>query len=177
MKSGLRDVIAGPRCRLVPLSSRHTDDVVSWRNDPANARWFSAVHHFTRDGHEAWLARADESGTDFNWAIETVDGAPVGTIALYNVDWEGKRAEYGRVLVGEAAARGKGFGRAATSLVFEAAYRTGLDELYLVVKDDNAAAIRLYVSLGFERTGSSGGMLHMATRLREKSVSGAIGCS
>jgi RimJ/RimL family protein N-acetyltransferase len=168
---GLGRTLSGDRVRLVPLGSEHTDLVVAWRNDAQNARWFLEGAQFTRDGHIAWLAKRVGSETDFNWIIEDSEG-PVGAIGLYDVDWTDRRAEIGRLVLGEPSARGKGYALEAVHLLAEAAQRAGLTMLFLKVKSDNESAIRLYLRTGFQTVSGRDGVDRMELALRKPGEAG-----
>ena len=47
------------------------------------------------------------------------DEIPVGTIALYNIDFENNIAEFGRLLIGNTIFRGKNIAFRATKLLCE----------------------------------------------------------
>jgi RimJ/RimL family protein N-acetyltransferase len=86
-------------------------------------------------------------------------------VSLYNVDWLLGSAEFGRIVIGEPAARGKGYGLRATRLVLGIAGDAGLRTIHLEVKSDNAAAIRLYEKTGFVNTLSKDGLDIMQVEL------------
>ena len=85
-----------------------------------------------------------------------------GQISLYRVDWSCRRAEFGRLLIGEADATGRGLASEAMTLLIGHAVSTwGLREIELEVFADNAAAIALYAAQGFEVCEQRGPMLRM----------------
>jgi len=131
----------------------HTSHVVKWRSDPENSRWFLTSQTITAEGHEKWLAQQSASGKHFNWLIQLNDGTPVGMIAVYNLDTSTGTAEFGRLLIGEPDALGKGIGREASELAIALSVSAGLSELYLSVLKSNAKARALYDKLGFIVTG------------------------
>jgi RimJ/RimL family protein N-acetyltransferase len=141
--------IAGKTCALTLLTPAHTSHVVKWRNDPENARWFLTSQTITAEGHEKWLAQQSASGKHFNWLIQLDDGTPVGMISVYNLDPSTGSAEFGRLLIGEPEALGKGIGREASELAIALSVSAGLSELYLSVLKNNAKARTLYDKLGF----------------------------
>jgi RimJ/RimL family protein N-acetyltransferase len=143
------------------MGLEHTDLVVRWRNDRQNSRWFLDQTPFTTAGHTIWLARRTGSDIDFNWVIEEIEGGPVGAIGLYDVDWATRGAEIGRLVLGEPAARGKGYALEAVRLVTEAAQHSGLETLFLEVKSDNDPAIRLYARAGFHKVSRRNGVDRM----------------
>ena len=74
-------------------------------------------------------------------------------IAVYNLDTSTGTAEFGRLLIGEPDALGKGIGREASELAIALSVSAGLSELYLSVLKSNAKARALYDKLGFIVTG------------------------
>jgi RimJ/RimL family protein N-acetyltransferase len=148
------DLLPLETCNLVPLDFVHSLDVVRWRNDPANALWFTTSHKFTVEGHEAWLVKARASKTDFNWMIEDKAGEPIGTIGLYNLDRSAGRVEIGRILIGNNKNRRGGYARAAIAALLQLCRISGISVVYLYVLPGNKKAIQLYRSLDFKVTES-----------------------
>ena len=86
-------------------------------------------------------------------------------MAIYNIDWPGGTAEFGRLMIGEADAAGRGLAREATAAVVALALeQLGLQEVYLEVFPSNVRAIKVYEACGFEVTGST----EKAVRIVEK---------
>jgi [ribosomal protein S5]-alanine N-acetyltransferase len=76
----------------------------------------------------------------------------LGQVMLHTVSWRHRRAEVGYWLV--SAARGRGVGRTAVSLVVDWAFATlQLDRVEITTTADNAAARALAASLGFAEEG------------------------
>ena len=161
----LRRGVKGSRCALSPLDVEHTDWVVAWRNDPENSTWFLSHEKFTAEGHERWLSESLAGDNDFNWLIQGPTGSPVGTVGLYHVEWSEKRAEFGRLLIGNPDFRRAGYGGEASYLVLDLARRAGLEECHLVVKEDNVGAIAIYRRLGFRVATEEGKLLQMTLSL------------
>jgi RimJ/RimL family protein N-acetyltransferase len=79
-------------------------------------------------------------------------GPFLGLVMLHSFAWPHRRAELGYWLV--PAARGRGVGRAAVSLLADWAFaKLQLDRLEITTTPDNAAALALARSLGFEWEG------------------------
>ena len=76
----------------------------------------------------------------------------LGQVMLHTVAWRHRRAEVGYWLV--PAARGRGVGRAAVSLLVEWAFETlELERIEITTTPDNVAARALAESLGFREEG------------------------
>ena len=90
---------------------------------------------------------------------------PVGQVALYNIDWEAGRAEFGRLMIGDNEMRGKGVARLATEQLLCAALGAwGLAEVYLEVLSANTRAQRIYKVCGFTETSRREDSLVMTRR-------------
>ncbi len=100
------------RCRLVPFSEAHLSDrYVAWLNDPATVR-FSEQRHRSHDRRscEAYFRDVAASG-DLFIAIEAPELGHVGNITV-SIDGLNRSADVS-IMVGEAAARGRGIATAA----------------------------------------------------------------
>ncbi|MCM1283123.1 MAG: ribosomal protein S18-alanine N-acetyltransferase [Muribaculaceae bacterium] len=112
---------------------------------------------FSRPWSErSFLEAVADKNAYFLTALSSVPDAPAdggglvaGYIGMYVSPPEG---EITNVAVAEAF-RGKGFGTALVAAVQEAAVSLGIGQLFLEVRDSNAAAIRLYEHSGFAEIG------------------------
>jgi len=84
--------------------------------------------------------------------VEDGEGTRVGLVELVEIDHLHRRAEF-LVMVSPDHQR-RGYARAATTLAINYAFRVlNLYKLFLLVDVDNAPAIHIYESLGFQREG------------------------
>ncbi len=128
---------------------------LAWRNQDEIRKWFFTSDRIAPDAHRAWFESYCRRDDDFVFIIEERASAncPIGQVSLYHVDWDAGRGEFGRLMIGEFAARGKGLAREATALLVREALTTlGLREVYLSLRADNAAALSMYRACGFEIT-------------------------
>jgi diamine N-acetyltransferase len=134
---------------LRPLEYSDLPLTLSWRNLDHIRIWFFHSEIITLQDHKEWFNRYSELDNDFIFMI-LYEQKPVGQISLYNIDWEGKNGEYGRLMIGDASARGKNIARTATNLMINLAFDTfKLEEVHLFVKKENVAAIVVYLRCGF----------------------------
>lgn len=138
---------------LRSLEERDLPLTMQWRNDERSLRWFMSDRPLEWLPHVAWFTRYMASDSrDCMFFAETNEGVPVGQSSVYNFSSDGRRAEVGRFL-SDPDLRGRGFFREALLLTLDAAFGPlALDEVFLEVLADNARAIRLYESVGFEST-------------------------
>jgi diamine N-acetyltransferase len=148
-------LVRGP-IRLRLLEEADLAQTLAWRNQDHIRKWFFYSEVILPEQHRAWFNDYSQREDDFVFVIEqdTLQGYwPVGQISLYHINWETKRGEYGRVMIGEADAAGKGLAREATQAVLSIGFEIlGLKEIFLEVISTNVRAIRLYKSVGFQTT-------------------------
>ncbi len=155
------------RVRLRLLEEADLPMTRAWRNQDHIRRWFFNSDIITPEQHHAWWRRYHERDDDFVFVIEETDTLkrPIGQVALYNIDWAAGRAEFGRLMIGEAAAQGQGLARLATStIVDEALTAWAINEVYLEVLPENLPALAIYRSCGFRELGCHVGVIHMEKR-------------
>ena len=125
---------------------------LNWRNQDHIRSWFFYSDLITPEQHRAWFDQYRERDDDFVFIIEETETLrrPIGQVSLYSIDWTDRRAEFGRLMIGDREAQGKGLARRAARLLVEAAFdRFGLKEIHLEVIKDNAPAVAIYRQIGF----------------------------
>ena len=129
-----------------------TDLIVGWRNTDSVRKNFIYQALFTRESHENWIRTKVETGEVVQMIIcEIGSNRPVGSVYVRDVDRTHHKAEYG-IFIGEADARGKGYGTAAAKLMIRYCFEEmKLHRLFLRVYADNQQAIKSYAKAGFER--------------------------
>lgn len=156
--------LAGDRVRLRLLEEADLPCTLAWRNQPHIRRWFVDGQSITVEQHHRWFASYRERDNDFVFVIEETGppSRPVGQVSLYRIDWTRRRAEFGRLMIGEADATRRGLAREATALLLDhAATAWGIREIELEVFADNAPAIALYAATGFRACEAGGPLLRM----------------
>lgn len=156
--------IEGPRLRLRLADAADLPRTLSWRNQDGIRKWFVHSEPLTPDQHRGWFLKYLDRDDDFLFLIEETDRLrkPIGQVGLYRIDWPGRSAEFGRILIGEPDARGLGYAGEATALLLGFAFRDwGLGAVDLEVFADNERAIRVYRRCGFEATGERDGLVLM----------------
>jgi len=149
-------ILTGAACVLRPLRIEDQAVTLPWRQDLETVLGVMGYRlPVTSLGEQSWFdgALKDQSRGRVTMMIEAPDKTPVGLVHLVGVDWVSRVAEFG-ILIGDKGVRGKGVGRDATKLMLEYGFRTlNLNRIWLRVTQGNAAAIRVYERLGFQREG------------------------
>jgi RimJ/RimL family protein N-acetyltransferase len=145
--------IPGDRVALGPLRRELYPLHVRWVNDP-EVGWnvFGGPQERSLEEEGAWLDAESAKLDSAFFLIHVREGdiwRPIGVTSLTEIDPLGGRATF-RILIGDAADRGRGLGREAAELVLSHAFGTlGLRTIALHVFDFNTSARRLYEALGF----------------------------
>jgi diamine N-acetyltransferase len=165
-KRQIAPLVSG-RVRLRLLEEADLPMTRAWRNQDHIRKWFFNSDLVAPERHEAWWRQYRDRDDDFVFIIEETEALkrPVGQVALYNIDWAARRAEFGRLMIGEVDAQGRGFARLATATVVAAALTAwDFDEVYLEVLEANLPALAIYRGCGFHELGRRDGVVRMEKR-------------
>jgi len=148
-------VLTGERTRLRPRVEEDLPLFVRWYSDAEVRHWLhmSETPPATEQSERNRWERYREDAARIGWVIETLDGTPIGNIALVDIDWLHGRCELG-VSIGEKSHWGRGYGTDAIRCVLRHAFETvHLRRVELITDVDNARGIRCYEKAGFVREG------------------------
>lgn len=160
--------IEGRQVVLRPITEADTHHIVTWRNTPSVVQNFIFREPFTEEMHRHWLATKVASGQVVQYIIEEKEtGRPVGSVYFRDVDPQNHSAEYG-IFIGEADARGKGYGTETARLFTEFGFaKLGLHRISLRLLAENQSARRSYEKAGFVQEGIFHDMVLLDGRYRD----------
>jgi RimJ/RimL family protein N-acetyltransferase len=143
------------RVRIVPLERRHLERTREWANDPELMRLMDRDRRVSSAEHETWFASLATREDCSYFAVETADGGQhVGNIWLWAIDRRHRKAEL-RIVIGDPAARTRGFGSEAIDRLCRHAFdRLGLHRIYAYVLALNPVARRAFERAGFAFEGT-----------------------
>ena len=151
--------VVGERVALGPLNPELAHLYARWRNDLFVQRTFGSMPRaVTAETMRALIEKRMDSEDAFWFTIyvrEQPDAAwrAVGTTDLFNIDFRFRSAMFG-MAIGEADARGRGYGTEAVRLILDLAFTAlGLRNVTLVVAEYNLAGRRAYEKAGFKMIG------------------------
>lgn len=129
----------------------HTPEMAPWRvkwfNDPETNR-FLVIKHTTLGKEQDWFRQYEIDATKRFFTI-MADDQPIGIVGIKHINLKTLSAAV-FIMIGEAAYRGQGLGKAAMQYVQNYAVNDlGLKSLRLYVYRKNVAAIRTYSAVGF----------------------------
>jgi diamine N-acetyltransferase len=157
--------------RLRLLEKSDLERTLSWRNQ--NRQCFFNSDLLSMNQHMAWFNRYLARDDDYVFIIERLSGEkePVGQISLYKIDWEKRQAEFGRLLIGEPAAKRKGIAKKATEILLDYTFTNlGIDTIQLEVLPGNSPAILLYEKCGFMQTATNANSIVMTKQRIRNSI-------
>lgn len=144
--------IVGKAIALRLLEESDLPLTLRWRNKERVRSNLKTSRPLSLDEHRSWYHSYAQKEGDFLFVVLERDrmNRPVGQVSLYGIDRAAGTAEFGRLVIGEDDALGKGYAREACVLAIEFAFGSlGLGELELEVFAENSRAVAIYVSLGF----------------------------
>ncbi len=118
-----------------------------WRNDESIRSCFVDSKIISSSQQQNWYEGYKNKKDDYMFIIE-LEQKPVGSIALYHIT--STTAEYGRLMIGEKMALGKGVAQTASKLIIQFAEILGIECIYLEVFKSNIVAYNLYLKVGFK---------------------------
>jgi RimJ/RimL family protein N-acetyltransferase len=141
-------IALGPlRRELIPLYAR-------WQGDFAVQRTYRTPGPVTIEEATAWYERrAAGHGDSWFTIYERATWRPIGYTEIDGIDWRGRTAYFG-ILIGEADARGRGYGTETTRLMLDFAFTAlGLHNVLLTTDAYNLAGQAAYRKAGFRECG------------------------
>jgi RimJ/RimL family protein N-acetyltransferase len=147
-------VLSGERVTLRAVEPRDYLQLAQWLNDSEVMLYWGrpgntlSVFEVERT-EEAQAAR----GNSRKYIIETKDGAAIGQIDYYDLDWQARSA-WVSILIGDPSYWGGGFGTEAMRVLLSYLFRQlGLHRVALTAHVTNERAQRSYQKNGFVREG------------------------
>lgn len=140
---------------LASLGHRHLARTREWANDPHLMRMMDRASVVSEGEHRTWFEALANQRDRAYFAVEAGDDAVhVGNVWLWAIDRRHRKAEL-RVVIGDAAARGKGIGAAAIDRLCRHAFEVlGLHRVYAYVLAINPAGRRACERSGFSLEGT-----------------------
>lgn len=136
-----------------PLLKKDIEFLRIWRNDKILSKYLRPVEEITPKMQREWFNNylLDKSILFFA-IINCIDCKVVGSLAVYGIN--GDKAEIGKIIIGDSSSRGKGLGYVSLVMAMETGYKElGINYFTLDCHEDNKAAMKSYLKIGFEEIG------------------------
>lgn len=138
---------------LTPINEDDIELMRGWRNSPHNSTSFLMTSYIDAGQQRAWYQRYLNKPDDIMFIVNDLSGynSRIGMVGLYDINMEVGTAEFGRLLIGERFARGRGLGRLITFMICDFAFNQfNLKEIKLEVFSENKIAFGIYETVGFK---------------------------
>lgn len=145
-------IVKGKNVNLRKINRKDTDTVLAWRNSEDLGRFLRRKNKLTKQFHIDFLKKYFKKNNDFYFIAEIKDSKiPIGTVAIYDVDFLSKRAEFGRLLVDD---KYRVFAFEISFLAMQFGFEIlKLNKIYGAVQKENKKTLRFDLGLGFREEG------------------------
>lgn len=150
--------LKGEHCLLEPLQMDFTGEVskliTRWVNDEMVTYYMFTGQKPMNQDQVATLFKHDlEVGNIVFLIVDKKSKKPIGYAGLYDFNWIARKAEF-RILIGEKAFWGKGYGTQVTEMVtFYGFDRLNLNRIFLGYTAANKGAGKAYEKAGYKHEG------------------------
>lgn len=147
--------LQGERLTLRPLKLADASDIyLKWINDPEVTRGMASGYFpTTQEQLTSYVTGALKDEHTVFLAVCEGNDRHIGNVKIDRIDWFARTCEIG-IIIGEADARGKGYGKEAMQLCIDYIFQDlNLNKITLAVFENNPAALKLYQNLGFQQEG------------------------
>ena len=134
---------------LKEVDESFTDFILSLNNDPEFSKSFPREGIITKEQHLNFLKHIKTKGDKYYIII--YNKMPIGTVSIYDIDNQHKRAEWGRfIIVKEYSMLGFNVAKMILKIAFE---ELKLHKLYCTILSTNTKVIQFNKLLGFKEEG------------------------
>lgn len=147
-------MLAGERILLRGIEEEDLKALLKWNFDPETTRFMSARLPGNMKEQRDWFAK-QQGGDKKKLIIECAKTAEqIGMIGIMQIDHLNKNCEVG-ITIGNSNFKGKGYGKEALILIRDfLALEFGMKLVYAHIMHNNNAAIRLFETCDFKKTGT-----------------------
>lgn len=145
------DVIEGVAIDFVPVTVEDAEDIFKMRNAYRNMYFFNQQRELNINDQREWLESYEKRNNDIYWAIYDKNKVFIGTIRLYNINFEDGTCEQGSFMIDEAHAKEGPYAIEAELLSLDFAFETlKLRKIINCDRHDNKKMNSLTKKIGFE---------------------------
>lgn len=136
-----------------PNKEKDLDLYYKWINDPEVRVFLKAFRPISLKAEGEWIDSLNSKPTSIVLTIETLDGQPIGVMAMDKIDWKDRRCVTGS-FIGEKELWGQGYGRDAKMALLKYAFDTlNLHKVCSSAIDYNQRSVRYNQACGYRVEG------------------------
>jgi RimJ/RimL family protein N-acetyltransferase len=147
-------ILEGKHIRLEPPRSDYAQDYIRWAADPRATLFMDSRNPVSLQMQQRWFEEMAASEHDMVWSIVLREnGTLIGDTGLHRIDWRHRQA-YSRLMIGEAAMWGRGYGSEVVALRTAYAFlELGLEKIMSTVHSGNERSRRALERAGYRQCG------------------------
>lgn len=129
--------------------------IAHWRSQPEVYEYFYEFLPISVRQQRNWYERQLQDSSEINFVIEDIKSEKaIGTVSIYHIDRRSRKAEWGRLIIGDPVARSGGRGVEVEALVLQYSFEhLNLNKLYCEVLVQNDKVVTLHKKFGFQQEG------------------------
>ncbi|MGY6129493.1 UDP-4-amino-4,6-dideoxy-N-acetyl-beta-L-altrosamine N-acetyltransferase (plasmid) [Paraburkholderia strydomiana] len=142
------------RIKLRAIEEGDLPLIASWRSDPQVYEYFYEFLPISSRQQRNWFEKQLQDTSEINLVVSNLSGIAIGTVSIYHIDRRNRKAEWGRLIIGDPAARSGGIGAEIEALILQYAFEhLNLHKLYCEVLVENEKVVSLHKKFGFREEG------------------------
>ncbi|WOD18682.1 UDP-4-amino-4,6-dideoxy-N-acetyl-beta-L-altrosamine N-acetyltransferase [Paraburkholderia kirstenboschensis] len=142
------------RIKLRAIEEGDLPLIASWRSDPQVYEYFYEFLPISSRQQKNWFEKQLQDSSEINLVVSNLSGIAIGTVSIYHIDRRNRKAEWGRLIIGDPAARSGGIGAEIEALILQYSFEhLNLHKLYCEVLVENEKVISLHKKFGFREEG------------------------
>lgn len=148
-------MLSSKRIKLRAIFESDLSLMAEWRSDPAVYEYFYEYLPISHRQQKNWYEKQLGDSSELNFIVARVsDNSPIGTVSIYHIDRRNRKAEWGRLIIGDPEMRSGGFGAEIETLVLQYCFEhLNLHKLYCEVLLENTNVVSLHKRFGFVEDG------------------------
>jgi RimJ/RimL family protein N-acetyltransferase len=147
-------MLIGKYIRLRAIEEDDLPLLAAWKSDPEINRFFHEYGPISLRQQRLWYENQLSSSREHTFVVCDLEGRPLGTAGLVNIDTRSMKAELARVIIGDKTRRGAGIGAQIFALIAQYAFEhLNLNRLYGEVLLSNPSALSYYKKVGCKEEG------------------------
>lgn len=147
-------MLSSDRIQLRAIEESDLQIISVWRSNPEVYEYFYEYLPISARQQKNWYERQLADSSEINLVVSKSDRSPIGTVSIYNIDRRNRKAEWGRLVIGDVSARTGGVGAEVEVLVLEYCFEhLNLHKLYCEVLSSNVKVVSLHKKFGFSEEG------------------------
>jgi len=135
---------------LRPVQENDLESLRTWRNDSMISQFLIKTDYITPEKQLEWFKKTTADTDSYLFAIEESKALNriIGSLSVYNI--RDDIVEYGRLMIGDDEAHGKGLGfMAVTSIVYYAFEKLKKSIVECNIHEENIPCLKVHYKVGF----------------------------